>query len=205
MAYFLTLEGIEGAGKSTALHFIHEYLLAKNIPHITTREPGGTEIAEQIRQVLLKHYQEKMAADTELLLMFASRAQHIASVILPALQAGQWVICDRFTEATYAYQGGGRGVKWERIAQIEQWVQGQLRPDWVFLFDLSPEIGLQRIKVRKHEDRIEQEQVQFFKQVRAAYLARAKRMPEHYKIIEANQSWDQVKQQVAEILHELCQ
>ncbi len=198
--YFITVEGIEGAGKSTAVKFIHQYLLDAQIPHKITREPGGTEIAEEIRQVLLKHYQEVMAADTELLLMFASRAQHLASVILPALHQGQWVICDRFTDASYAYQGGGRGIDSQRIAQIESWVQADLRPDYVFLFDVPAEIGLRRIKGRNQEDRIEQEQVQFFDRVRQIYLSRAQQSPDRYQLIDASQSWEQVQDQLRALL-----
>jgi dTMP kinase len=201
--YFITIEGIEGAGKSTAVKFIHQYLSDARIPHIVTREPGGTEIAEEIRQLLLKHYQESMAMDTELLLMFASRAQHLATVINPALQSGKWVICDRFTDATYAYQGGGRGIDMPRIAQIEQWVQKQLRPDLVLLFDVPVEIGLKRIKKRQQEDRIEQEKAQFFERIRQVYLARASDAANHYTMIDASLTWPQVRGQLEQVLEKL--
>ncbi len=194
--YFITIEGIEGAGKSTALKYLQQLLLDAQIPHAITREPGGTEIAEEIRHVLLKHYQETMAVDTELLLMFASRAQHIARVIRPGLQAGLWMLCDRFTDATYAYQGGGRGIPEERIMQIERWTQGDLRPDYVFLLDVPAEMGLQRIKKRAAEDRIEQEKAMFFEKVRQVYLSRAMANPRSYKVIDASQPLLQVKQQI---------
>jgi len=199
---FITLEGIEGAGKSTAIQFIQSWMQQANIPHLLTREPGGTEIAEAIRSVLLlKNYQEKMAADTELLLMFASRAQHLAHVIMPALQRGEWVICDRFTDATYAYQGGGRGIPYDRIAQIETWVQGPMRPDRVILLDLPAAIGMERVKKRQlQSDRIEQEKISFFERVREAYLGRAQADPERYRVIDASQSLEKVQLGIADIL-----
>ncbi|HVV68922.1 MAG TPA: dTMP kinase [Gammaproteobacteria bacterium] len=195
-SYFITIEGIEGAGKSTAMQYLQQLLVQAHIPHCVTREPGGTEIAEEIRHVLLKHYTEVMGADTELLLMFASRAQHIARVILPALQTGQWVLCDRFTDATYAYQGGGRGILPERILQIEQWVQGGLRPDYVFLLDVPAEVGLKRIKKRSAEDRIEQEKSLFFERVRQIYLSRASAFPARYKVIDASLELAQVQERI---------
>ena len=185
--YFITVEGIEGAGKSTAIQFVHSLLLQAQIPHEITREPGGTEIAEKIREVLLQHYQEFMLADTELLLMFASRAQHLGQLIQPALAQGKWVLCDRFTDASFAYQGGGRGIAWERIEQLESWVQRSLRPDYILLLDVTAEIGLERIQKRSAQDRIEKERVQFFERVRDAYLARAQKDPLRYKIIDAGQ------------------
>jgi len=197
---FITVEGIEGAGKSTTIKFIEQQLVAAGIAHQITREPGGTEIAEKIRQIFLQHHTETMAATTELLLMFASRAQHLASVIAPALTAGKWVLCDRFTDATYAYQGGGRGIDTARIAALEDWVQGALRPDYVLLLDVPAEVGLARIKKRNVEDRIEVEKAQFFERVRQAYLSRAHAMPERYKIIDASQNWPEVEQQIHVIL-----
>lgn len=193
---FITVEGIEGAGKSTAMQFIAQYLRAKNIPLVVTREPGGTLIAEDIRQLLLTPHEEAMAIDTELLLMFASRAQHIANVIRPALTKGQWVLCDRFTDASYAYQGGGRGIAAERIAALEAWVQGELQPNLTLLLDLPAEIGLMRIKDRKTQDRIEREQHVFFARVRQAYLARAQHFPQRFKIINAAEDLPQVQAQL---------
>ena len=161
--YFITLEGIEGAGKSTAVQFLAEYLRKAKIDFILTREPGGTEIAEKIRGVILDHYQETMHPDTEMLLYFAGRAQHFNQIIVPALKRGQWVICDRFTDATYAYQGGGRGLSQEKIAILEQWVQGDLRPDYTLLFDVTVSTGLSRIKKNRYLDRIEKEEEHFFR------------------------------------------
>lgn len=200
---FITVEGIEGAGKSTAIKFIQQQLTAAGIAHQVTREPGGTEIAEQIRQIFLQHHVEKMAPTTELLLMFASRAQHLTHIIQPALTMGKWVLCDRFTDATYAYQGGGRGMDQKCIADLEHWVQGALRPDYVLLLDVPVAVGLQRIKKRSAEDRIEAEKAQFFERVRQAYLARAQAMPERYKIINANQLWADVEQQIRGIVDDI--
>lgn len=184
---FITVEGIEGAGKSTAIRFMQQLLVEAAVPHLVTREPGGTEIAEQIRQLLLSQHAEPMASDTELLLMFASRAQHLAQVIRPALHSGQWVLCDRFTDATYAYQGGGRGIAAQRIAAMESWVQGGLRPDQVFILDVPVRLGMRRIRRRQVVDRIEQEKYVFFERVRATYLRRARKFPERYHVIDASQ------------------
>lgn len=199
---FITIEGIEGAGKSTAVNIITDYLKEKEIDFIATREPGGTEIAEAIRQLLLCSYHEKMAEDTELLLMFASRAQHIAQVILPALNAQKVVICDRFTDASFAYQGGGRGVSEERIAILENWVQGQLRPDLTILLDVPTELGFKRINGRGGLDRIEQEKVHFFERVRACYLTRAERYSNRYRIINAAVSLKEMKTALIKVLQE---
>ena len=198
--YFMTIEGIEGAGKSTAVQLVKQWLIEANVDHIITREPGGTEIAEAIRQILLATYSEKMDDQTELLLMFAGRAQHLAHIIKPALIAGQWVVCDRFTDASYAYQGGGRGIPVERIAALEQWVQAGLHPDCTLLFDVPVEVGLARIQQRASHDRIEQEQMGFFNRVRQAYLQRAKHDPQRYQIIDANQTLEEVEQQIKAIL-----
>ncbi len=203
-AFFITIEGIEGAGKSTAIKFVQEWLRQANIPHLITREPGGTEVAEAIRSLLLlKHYEEIMCADTELLLMFASRAQHLARLITPALQRGEWVVCDRFTDATYAYQGGGRGIAFDRIAAIENWVQGSLRPDRVILLDLPAKLGMERIQRRKSSDRIEQEKVSFFEKAREAYLDRARASSKSYAVIDASQSVEKVQTEIAAVLEVL--
>ncbi|HBC72021.1 MAG TPA: dTMP kinase [Coxiellaceae bacterium] len=201
--YFITLEGIEGAGKSTAVRFLAEYLRKFNIDFILTREPGGTEIAEKIRRVILDHYQEKMHPDTEMLLYFAGRAQHLNQVIIPALQRGQWVICDRFTDATYAYQGGGRGLSQEKISILEQWVQSDLRPDHTLLFDVTVTTGLGRIKKNRYLDRIEKEEEFFFEKVRNCYLERAGKEPDRFHILDANKNPEEVSQQIENILKKL--
>lgn len=198
--YFITLEGVEGAGKSTAMQFIKEYLEAKQIDFVLTREPGGTEIAEDIREIILQHYQEPMQPYTELLLFFASRAQHITQVIQPALAANSWVISDRFTDASFAYQGIGRGIPKEHIAALENWIQHDLRPDLTLVLDVDAKIGLDRIKKAGDLDRMESEKIDFFQQVREYYLQRAKQNPTRYKIINAEQSLADVKQQLHNIL-----
>ena len=198
--YFITLEGIEGAGKSTSVQFLAEYLRSKGVDFILTREPGGTEIAEKIRQIILAHHQEPMHPDTEMLLYFAGRAQHFNQVILPALQRGQWVICDRFTDASYAYQGGGRGISQEKIAALERWVQGDLRPDYTLLFDVAVSIGLNRIKKNRVLDRFEVEKESFFERVRDCYLERARKEPKRFHIIDANQTPQEVAAQLEDFL-----
>jgi dTMP kinase len=198
--YFITLEGIEGTGKSTSVQFLAEYLRNNGIDFVLTREPGGTEIAEKIRKVLLEHYQEPMHPDTEMLLYFAGRAQHLNQVILPALERGQWVICDRFTDTSYAYQGGGRGIPREKIAILEQWVQGDLRPDYTLLFDVVVSTGLNRIKKDRILDRIEVEKESFFEKVRNCYLDRARKEPKRFHIIDANKTPEEVAAQVKDFL-----
>jgi len=192
---FITLEGIEGAGKSTVVKFISEFLQSKNIDFIITREPGGTIIAEEIRYVVLGHHNEPMHHDTELLLFFAARAQHLNQIIKPALAVGKWVICDRFTDTTYAYQGTGRNIENERIAILENLVQGKLRPDLTFILDITPEIGIFRTKAKK-PDRIEAEEISFFRKVRNCYLTMAKDNPNRYKVIDATRSISNVKKQI---------
>lgn len=200
MSYFITIEGIEGVGKSTAINFICKQLDAAHIPYIVTREPGGTEIADAIRKLILAHYHEKMSADTELLLYFASRAQNIAQNIKPALANGKWVVCDRFTDSSYAYQGGGRKIPHDHLAVLENWVHADLQPNLTFLLDAPVEIGLDRIKTREIQDRIEREKIEFFTRVRNAYLERAKLYPQRFKIINANVPVAEVEQQIAKIL-----
>lgn len=201
--YFITLEGIEGAGKSTAVQFLTEYLHKNGIDFILTREPGGTEIAEKIRKILLDHYKEPMHPDTEMLLYFSGRAQHLNQVIIPALKHGQWVICDRFTDSTYAYQGGGRGLSQKRIAILEQWVQGDLRPDYTLLFDVNVNAGLSRIKKNRTLDRFEVEKESFFTKVRNCYLERAHDEPNRFRIIDANKTLPEVEEQIKDILQKI--
>ena len=198
--YFVTLEGVEGAGKSTAMRFIEEYLKAKGIDFIITREPGGTEIAEDIRQVILQHYQEPMCPYTELLLYFAGRAQHVTQVIRPALAANKWVVSDRFTDASFAYQGLGRGIPEAHIATLENWIQNELRPNLTLILDVDAEVGLARIKRDGDLDRIESEKIDFFQRVRAYYLQQAQQNPIRYKVINAMESVDDVKQQIYNVL-----
>jgi dTMP kinase len=201
---FLTLEGGEGAGKSTAMSFIQQVLDEHGLNPVITREPGGTPLGETLRELLLDYKNDQMCDDTELLLMFAARAQHLAQVIEPALQQGRWVLCDRFTDATYAYQGGGRGIDMSRIEQLEQWVQGERRPDLTILLDVPVEIGMQRITSREStqgtRDRFERERTAFFDNVRQTYLARARQFPRQYRIIDASQPLENVQQQLRQVL-----
>lgn len=182
---FITLEGIEGVGKSTQARFLVEHLRTLGRDVVATREPGGTPIGDRIRSILLDPAGEGPAEDTELLLMFAARAEHLARVIRPALSAGRWIVCDRFTDATYAYQGGGRGIAADRIERLESWVQGDLRPDRTLVLDLAVEEGLQRARGGRDGDRFEREQRDFFERVRQVYLERAAANPERYRVIDA--------------------
>jgi dTMP kinase len=202
---FITVEGGEGAGKSTNLEFIQGLLEQAGIEVLFTREPGGTELGEEVRQLLLGHQHSGMADETELLLMFAARAEHLKRKIIPALNAGQWVLCDRFTDATYAYQGGGRGISAERIAQLETWVQGTLRPDLTLLLDLPVAAGMARAGKRSAPDRFEREQRVFFDQVRACYLDIAQREPGRMKIIDAAVSLTAVQQQIGRVITHFIQ
>lgn len=200
---FITLEGPEGAGKSTNREYLAEHLRAQGLDVLLTREPGGTPLAERIRELLLAPSDETMDADTELLLVFAARAQHLAQVIRPALARGAIVLCDRFTDATYAYQGGGRGLSVERIATLEQFVQGGLRPDLTLVFDLPVEVGLSRAAARGRLDRFEQEGQAFFQAVRQAYLARAAADPERYRLVDAAQPLAQVQRALDALLPQI--
>ncbi|MFI8479045.1 dTMP kinase [Pseudomonas sp. NPDC078700] len=204
---FITLEGPEGAGKSTNRDYLAAKLEAQGFEVVLSREPGGTPLAERVRELLLAPNDEPMAADTELLLVFAARAQHIAQVIAPALARGCVVLCDRFTDATYAYQGGGRGLSEARISELENFVQGDLRPDLTLIFDLPIEVGLSRAAARGRLDRFEQEGVNFFNAVRQTYLARAQADPQRYCIVDAAQSLEQVQRSLDDLLPsivELC-
>nr|WP_306466498.1 dTMP kinase [Pseudomonas sp. HD6421] len=193
---FITLEGPEGAGKSTNRDYLAARLREHGLDLVLTREPGGTPLAEQVRELLLAPRDEPMAADTELLLVFAARAQHLAEVIRPALARGAVVLCDRFTDATYAYQGGGRGLSLERIATLEQFVQGDLRPDLTLVFDLPVEVGLARAAARGRLDRFEQEGQAFFEAVRQAYLQRAQGDSQRYCLLDAAQPLQAVQRSI---------
>lgn len=193
---FITVEGIEGAGKTTCLNLIEQRIRQRDHELLVTREPGGTALGEDLRALLLGHRHEGMADDTELLLMFAARAEHLHERILPALASGSSVLCDRFTDATYAYQGYGRGIDLDRIATLEQWVQGELRPDLTLLMDLPVETGLDRAGKRSTPDRIESQALEFFERVRKGYLELAAAAPNRYSIVDAAQSLQQVSDQV---------
>jgi len=199
---FITVEGGEGAGKSSNLDYIRTLLEKAGIEVVFTREPGGTPLGEEIRALLLSHRDEGMAEETELLLMFAARAEHLARKIVPALESGAWVLCDRFTDATYAYQGAGRGIDANRIRTLEQFVQGDLCPDLTLLLDLPVEIGLQRAGERSAPDRFEAEQVGFFEAVRNGYLAIAKAEPERVKVIDASPSLSEVQRQIKKVIEQ---
>lgn len=201
---FITVEGVEGVGKTTNLAFITDWLTAHGHRVCQTREPGGTPLAEDIRELLLTPRAEAMQELTELLLVFAARAQHLQGTIQPALAAGETVLCDRFTDATYAYQGGGRGLSVDTIARLEMLVQGDFRPDLVIILDVPVEIGLARATSRGALDRFEQEDVRFFERVRAAYLARARQFPYRYAVIDARGTLGSVQQHLAAVLSERC-
>lgn len=199
-ARFITVEGIEGAGKSTCLNLIRDCIRRHGWPLEVTREPGGTELGEDLRELLLGHRHEGMADSTELLLMFAARAEHLHAKIIPALSSGSWVLCDRFTDATYAYQGYGRGIELERIAVLEQWVQRGRRPDLTLLMDLPVETGLERAGRRSEPDRFERQTLAFFERVRNGYLSLARAEPERFRVIDASQSLPEVSNQVSAVI-----
>ena len=182
---FITLEGTEGVGKSTNLSFIKDYILSQGIELVVTREPGGTPLAEQLRAVLLEKRDELFDPTAELLTVFAARAQHLNTVIKPALDRGCWVLSDRFTDATFAYQGAGRGLDMELIRQLELIVQGSIQPDLTFLLDINVELGLHRATKRAELDRFELEAVPFFEKVRSGYLSRVKQDPKRFRVINA--------------------
>ena len=197
---FITLEGGEGVGKTSNIAFIQSLLENNNIPVLLTREPGGTVIAERLRELLLDKEQEAIAEQTELLMMFAARAQHIKHVIKSALEQGIWVLCDRFTDATYAYQGGGRNVALSSIRWLETFVQGNLRPDLTLLLDAPIHVGMNRAGLRGNLDRFESEEMTFFAQVRQAYLNIAEQQPQRIKIIDATLSLEKVQIQIQQIV-----
>ena len=200
---FITVEGGEGVGKSTNINFIEGQLRRHGVDLVLTREPGGTALAENIRDILLQVGEEPVSDLTELLLMFAARAQHITQLIEPALAAGQWVLCDRFTDATYAYQSGGRGVNVGLVQQLEQLVQGELRPDCTLLLDAPVEVGMERARGRGELDRFEREELDFFHRVRDTYLQLAQESSGRYRIIDASLSLDAVQEQLSEVCGEL--
>ncbi|WP_372809534.1 dTMP kinase [Litorivivens sp.] len=202
---FITLEGTEGVGKSTNLAAIVKWLEDHAIPYVKTREPGGTPLAEQLRELLLAPRDESVDAKAELLMVFAARAQHLAQVIKPALARGEWVLSDRFTDATYAYQGGGRGLSLDVISELESLVHDGLQPDCTILLDLPPREGLARAQARGELDRFENEALAFFEKVRAAYLARAAADPARFHIIDASQTVEAVAEDVVAVLNRLSE
>jgi dTMP kinase len=200
---FITFEGIDGAGKSTHLAWLAEWLQGRGIKVRITREPGGTDLGEGLRQLLLDRGQ-RLHPETEALLMFAARREHLDKVIVPTLTAGLWVLCDRFTDATFAYQAGGSGTAWDKIEALEHWVQGNLQPDITILFDVAPEIGRRRSGRIKNPDRFEQEQGEFFQRVRQAYLRRAHEHPGRIHVIDAGASIADIRQELGRRFLVIC-
>ena len=201
--FFLTFEGGEGVGKTTNLGYLENILQDQGIDLIVTREPGGSELGEKIRELLLDNRSDNINAMTELLLIFAARAQHISERIEPALAAGQWVLCDRFTDATYAYQSGGRGVAMDTVKRLEELVQGGLRPNYTILLDVAVETGMARARGRGELDRIERETMDFFERVRASYLEQARCNLDRYRIVDARVSIEEVRQQILGIARDV--
>jgi dTMP kinase len=201
-AKFITLEGIDGAGKSTHLAGLGALLRARGKDVVVTREPGGTALGEGLRGVLLA---QPMHADTETLLMLAARREHLAQVIVPALAAGRWVLCDRFTDATYAYQGGGRGVAAERIAMLERWVDAGTTPDLTLVFDVPAEVARERLAAATgRPDRFEREDPAFFERVRRVYRERARAEPQRMRIVDGNRAPEEVKKELEQIILDIC-
>jgi len=199
---FITIEGGEGVGKSTNIAILDQFLRDQGIEIVVTREPGGTPLGEEIRELLLHNRSDRVSVMTELLLIFAARAQHISECIEPALAAGKWVLCDRFTDATYAYQSGGRGVEPDTVRRLEELVQGTLRPDYTILLDVSIATGMARARGRGELDRIELETMDFFERVRASYLEQAGSDRRRYRIVDASVSMEEVQQQILNIASE---
>ncbi|MHC9510433.1 dTMP kinase [Kangiella sp. M94] len=197
---FITIEGTEGVGKSTNIAFIKAWFEAKNISLLHTREPGGTPLAEEIRELLLSQREEAVDAKSELLLMYAARAQHVSQKIKPALEQGQWVLCDRFSDASFAYQGAGRALGLDKLVALDQWVLEGFKPDLTILLDLPVEVGLSRAQERGPIDRFEEEKVEFFEQVRNGYLQIAQQEPDRVKIVDARGSLEEVQQQIEQVL-----
>ena len=197
---FVTLEGSEGVGKTTSLNFIKAYIESHGHKVVTTREPGGTPMAEEIRDILLLERDEKVDEQTELLLMFAARCQHVSQVINPALDAGHWVLCDRFVDASYAYQGGGRGINFSKIEEIEKFCLGDFKPDLTILLDMSVEEGIARTKKRGAADRFEIEKMDFYENIRQAYLKRAAQEPHRVKTVDAQPNIEIVQASLKNVL-----
>ncbi len=198
MSKFITFEGVDGAGKSTHLAWFADALRRRGPDVLVTREPGGTPLGEQLREILLN---QPMGIGTEALLMFAARLEHIEQVIKPALNSGKWVVSDRFSDASFAYQGGGRGLDWDKLSQLEQWVHGDLQPDLTLFFDVPVEVARQRLTNNNAAlDRFEQEQADFFERVRAAYHRRVQQNPQRYIVIDAARSMDEVKLRLEKIV-----
>lgn len=197
MSKFITFEGIDGAGKSTHLAWFSDALRRRGLEVVVTREPGGTVLGEQLREILLN---QSMSIGTEVLLMFAARLEHIEQVIKPALRAGKWVVSDRFSDASFAYQGGGRGMDWEKLSQLEQWVHPDLQPDLTLFFDVAVDVAKQRLASNVTLDRFEQEQSGFFDLVRSGYLKRIQQSPDRFVVIDADQSLDSIKHKLEEII-----
>ena len=199
---FITLEGIDGAGKSTHVQWLAERLRARVRTVVVTREPGGTPLGEQLREIILH---EPMDLDSEALLVFAARQEHIRKVIVPSLEAGAWVLSDRFTDATFAYQGGGRGIPSERLAVLEDWVQQGLQPDLTLFFDVPVTVGQERLRqATAAPDRFEREQAEFFERVRAEYLRRAAEAPQRFRVIDSSRPVVEVQSQLEEKIVSLC-
>ena len=200
MSKFISFEGMDGAGKSTHLNWFADALRQRGHDVVVTREPGGTALGEQLREILLH---QTMSMGTEALLMFAARFEHIEQVIKPALLAGKWVISDRFSDASFAYQGAGRGMDWEKLKQLEDWVHSDLQPDLTLFFDVPVDVARQRLANNATLDRFEQEQGEFFERVRAGYHRRVQENPQRYAVIDAAQSLEQVKAQLTSILADI--
>ena len=199
---FLAIEGVDGAGKSTQVPKVHEWLRRNGVKTLVTREPGGTPLGESLRALLLDPRFTGMSTSAELLVMFAARAEHLEKRIFPALAAGVWVLCERFTDATFAYQGGGRDADPKRIAALEEAVQGDVRPDLVLVLDVPVEVGLERSARRSAADRFERESIAFFRRVRDVYLARAAEHPERYVVIDASAEAETVTRRMVEAISE---
>ncbi|GAA0399118.1 dTMP kinase [Cocleimonas flava] len=202
---FISFEGVEGAGKTTNIEYIAEKIEASGQEILLTREPGGTDLGEAIRELLISKEFPEMHSTTELLLMFAARAEHLHRKIIPSLEQGRWVLCDRFTDATYAYQGAGRDIDLQNIQTLENLVQGTLRPDYTFLFDIDADIGLARAKNRGETDRFEQQHLDFFNRVRSAYLKMAEENPQRYRIVNAQYDLQTVQKQIDTLLGQIIQ
>lgn len=201
---FIVFEGGEGVGKTTNLQFVHACLEQMGIPFQVSREPGGTPLAERIRELVLMKHDEPVCDMAELLLVFAARAQHLARKIKPVLESGEWLVCDRFTDATYAYQGGGRHLDKHFIEELEQRVQGDLRPDCVIVLDAPVEVGRARAQARAELDRMESEQLDFHQRVRNAYLERARKNPDKYAVIDASQPLADVQAEISRVINRLA-